>query len=82
MTDTNDVSTHALTVIDQRTVRVTDDGTEVLAVRVQSGDIFVPVRPLCAILGVEANGQIQRMRRREALAELLRPIAVPTAGGD
>lgn len=81
MTDSDDGQERSLVVIDQRTVRLDEEGDEVMAVRLATGDIYVPVRPFCAILGLEASGQIQRIRRREALAEMLRTIPVPTAGG-
>ncbi len=72
----------ATTVTEQRTVRLEENGSEITAVRVASGDIFVPVRPLCVALGVDGLGQIQRIRRRQALAEMLKTITVPTPGGD
>jgi len=78
---TDDEAARTLVVIDQRTVRLDEEGDEVVAVRLSTGAIYVPIRPLCATLGLEASGQIQRIRRREALAEMLRTIPVPTAGG-
>jgi len=78
---TSDPETRALVVADQRTVRLDDEGTDIVAVRVEDGSIYVPIRPLCAALGLDASGQIQRIHRREALAEMVRTIAVPTAGG-
>ena len=78
---TNDEAIRDLVVIDQRVVRLDEEGNEVVAVRLSTGAIYVPIRPLCATLGLEASGQIQRIRRREALAEMLRTIPIPTAGG-
>ena len=78
---TNDEAVRDLAVIDQRVVRLDEEGNEVVAVRLSTGAIYVPIRPLCATLGLEASGQIQRIRRREALAEMLRTIPIPTAGG-
>jgi hypothetical protein len=78
---TNDEAIRDVVVIDQRVVRLDEEGNEVVAVRLSTGAIYVPIRPLCATLGLEASGQIQRIRRREALAEMLRTIPIPTAGG-
>ncbi len=72
----------ALAVTDHRTVQLEARGPEITAVRVATGEIYVPVRPLCSALDLDANGQIQRMRRRQVLGEMLQTIAVPTSGGD
>jgi len=75
---------HALLVVDHRSVRL-DEDTEVTAVKVADdtpdGAIYVPLRPLCVALGLNVPGQIQRIRRRKAYAEMLRTLPVPTAGG-
>ena len=74
----------ALLVIDHRTVHL-DAETEVTAVKVAEGapegTIYVPLRPLCVALGLNVPGQIQRIRRRRAYAEMLRTLPVPTGGG-
>ena len=57
------------------------EGEEVLAVRVVPDAIYVPIRPLCAALGITHQTQIERIRRDEVLAENLRLIKVQTAGG-
>jgi hypothetical protein len=57
------------------------EGEEVLAVRVAPHAIHVPIRPLCAALGITHQTQIERIRRDEVLAENLRLIKVQTAGG-
>lgn len=69
----------ALIPTSQRTILLVE-GEEVTAVRVGS-DIYVPVNPLCAALGVAPNRQIARIRRDDVMAEHLRPVRVATAGG-
>ncbi len=57
------------------------DGDEVLAARVEGGDIFVPIRPLCTALGLASQSQIRRIRADEVLAESLRDLRIAAAGG-
>jgi len=82
--DKAEAGQHALLVVDHRTVRL-DKETEVTAVKVADGTpegtIYVPLRPLCVALGLNVPGQIQRIRRRKAYAEMLRTLPVPTGGG-
>ena len=66
----------ALVRADQRRVVVLDD--EIVAVRTPDGAIYLPVRPLCASLGMNERGQIQRIRRDRAMAEGLRQLRVET----
>lgn len=70
----------ALTAIEQRQVALLDDGT-VLAARVEGGDIFVPIRPLCTALGLTSQSQIRRIRADEVLSESLRELRIEAAGG-
>lgn len=72
----------ALAVAEQRTIQLDEGGSDVLAVRVTTGEIYVSIRSLCAALGLDSTGQIQRIRRRQVLAEMLQTIVVPTAGGN
>jgi len=64
-------STTALAVIDQRQVALLE-ADEILAVRAGDDEIYVPLRGLCANLGIEPTGQVRRIRADEALAEGLR----------
>jgi len=57
------------------------DGDEVLAARVEGGDIFVSIRPLCTALGLASQSQIRRIRADEVLAESLRDLRITAAGG-
>jgi hypothetical protein len=51
-------------------------GDELVAVRVEDGTIFVPVRRLCENLGVAWTPQWQRIQRNEVLAEAVKSIIV------
>jgi hypothetical protein len=66
--------TRALVPVEQREVTFYDD--EVLAVRVQDGRIFVPVRPICDFLGLTFAGQQQRIQRDPVLSEAAEIVSV------
>lgn len=51
-------------------------GDRLLAVRVDSGGVYVPVRPICELLGINWAAQTRRMRRDPVLAEALRIVAI------
>jgi len=70
--------TTALAVIDQRQVALLD-ADEILAVRAGDDEIYVPLRGLCANLGIAPTGQVRRIRADEALAEGLREVRIRTA---
>ncbi len=70
----------ALMTVEHRQVTLLD-GNEVLAARVEGGDIFVPIRPLCTALGLASQSQIRRIRADEVLAESLRDLRITAAGG-
>lgn len=57
------------------------EGEEVLAVQVEGEGIFLPVRPMCAALGINFSGQSQRIRRHDVMAEALRRVRIETTGG-
>jgi hypothetical protein len=69
-----------LVPVEQRQVALLD-GSAVMAARTDSGDIYVPLRPMCATLGLSAPSQIRRIRADEVLAESLRELRIDTAGG-
>lgn len=47
-----------------------------------SGKTYVAMRPICDGIGLAWNGQYERIKRDEVLAEGVRVIRIPTAGGD
>lgn len=76
-----DDAAQALQAIEQREVALAGAEDAIIAVRVQSGDIYVPLRSVCERLGIEPQAQTRRIRRDEVLAEGLRPVQVETKGG-
>jgi len=71
----------ALMTVEHRQVTLLD-GNEVLAARVEGGEIFVPILPLCTALGLTSQSQIRRIRANEVLAESLRDLRIAAAGDD
>ncbi len=71
-----------LVPIEQKDVLFYDD--EITAVRVSKGNevmVYVPVRPLVSILGVDWSGQLRRLRDDPVLSQETEDIRVNTAGG-
>jgi hypothetical protein len=51
-------------------------GDEVVAVRVESGEIYVPVRPLCEALGIDSSAQLRRIGRDPVLSQVSSGVVV------
>lgn len=66
----------ALAVIEQKVVEFYGD--EIVAVRIRDGAVYVPVRPICDLLGVDWSSQRQRIARDPVLAEEIKPCVVVT----
>jgi hypothetical protein len=64
----------ALVPVEQREVEFYED--RVLAVRVEDGTVYVPIRPICDLLGVAWAGQYERLKRNEVLSDLLMSVSV------
>ncbi len=81
-TDSTDPSLPILRADRQQQV-VLVEGEEVTAVLVEGedGGIFLPLRTMCAALGIDYSGQTQRIRRHDVMAEGLRRVRIETAGG-
>jgi hypothetical protein len=45
------------------------------------GDIYVPLRPIVEVLGLNCGGQLQRVRRDDVLREALGVCVMHTASG-
>lgn len=69
----------ALIATDLRHVVI--EGDDILAARIDAGDIYLPLRSMCDALGVSYQGQVARIRRDEVLAEGLHSLRVETGGG-
>lgn len=55
-------------------------GDELVALRMSDGQILVPIKPICDLLGVNWDGQRQRVQRDEILAAESRLCTVITTG--
>ncbi len=64
----------SLSVVEQKTVEFYGD--EIVAVRSKDGTVYVPVRPICDLLGVSWSSQQNRINRDEVLSEVVENISV------
>jgi len=67
----------ALVAVDQRHVALLDED-DILAVRTDDGDIYIPVRALCSNLGLARSPQMRRIRADVAMTDGLRDVRVQT----
>ncbi len=65
---------------EQRQVLLAED-EHIVAVRLEDGSIYVPLRQLCESLGLDYDGQRQRIRRDGVMEHGLMMVAVETPGG-
>ena len=63
-----------LAVIEQKQVEFYGD--EILAVRIENGSIFIPVRPICELLGLDWSAQTRRIRRDPVLSKWAKFVAI------
>lgn len=73
---------NALIPLEQKDVLFYED--EITAVRVRRDgqtQVFVPLRPIVELLGLDWSGQLRRVRNDAVLAEEVQPVRVETAGG-
>lgn len=68
-----------LEVVEQREVDFYGD--ELTAIRADDGNIYVGLRRMCQLLGVDTQGQRQRINRHLVLNDGLRESVLPTAQG-
>lgn len=64
----------SLSIIEQKTVEFYGD--EIIAVRASDGTVYVPVRPICELLGVSWPSQSNRINRDEVLSTVAENISV------
>jgi hypothetical protein len=70
--------------VEQKLVTLTsagEDQDEVLAARLDTSQIFLPIKPLCTALGVNWPSQRQKIMADEVLAESTRTLRLKTRGG-
>lgn len=65
-----------IAVVEQREVGFYGD--QVVVVRVENGDVYVPVKPICDILELNWSGQQQRINRDEVLSTVRRICVIHT----
>lgn len=63
-----------LAVVEQKQVEFYGD--EVLAVRTKDGSVFIPVRPICDLLGVDWSAQRRRINRDPVLSEEMKSVSI------
>lgn len=56
--------------------RVHFQEAEILAVRLEGGEIYVPLRPICQSLGLNWSGQTQKLNRDNVLSKYIKLVAV------
>ena len=66
----------ALTVVEQKEVQFYGD--MIIAVRSQDGGVYVPIRPICDLLGVDWSAQRQRVLRDAVLSQEIKGVGVTT----
>lgn len=66
--------------VEQKTVEFYGD--EVTAVRLKDGRVFVPVKPICELLGVDWNGQRRRINRDPVMSVSMATVDVTSTEGE
>lgn len=51
-------------------------GDRVIAVQVEDGDVYIPIRPICSLMGLSWTGQYDRLQRDEVLSQEIAVIRV------
>lgn len=77
------MSNKALVSIEQREITFYDD--EIIAVKAADGEVYVPIRPLCDLLGISWSGQSERIKRDAVLsdaAQFVRVTRTNSKGGN
>ena len=69
----------ALVPVEQKTVAFYED--QVTAVRLASGEVFIPLRPIVEGLGLDWASQTRRINRDPVLAEVKGVVVTTTPGG-
>ena len=62
----------ALVPIEQKTVDFQGDDITAVLVETEEGEqVFVPIKPICEFLGINWDGQRQRIQRDPVLSEVV-----------
>lgn len=65
---------NALVPVEQKEVAFYDD--TIIAVRLPDGRVFVPIRPICELIGIDWAGQYRRLQRDPVLVEEIEHVDV------
>ncbi len=63
-----------LMTVEQKIVEF--NGDSLTAVRIESGEIYVPIRPICINLGLDWSSQRRRIKRDDVLSKYAMSVAV------
>lgn len=66
--------TNPLNPVEQKQVAFYDD--QITAVRVEDGTVYVPIRPICELLGLAWQGQNERINRDAILSQVAGSVSV------
>jgi len=56
-------------------------GDSIPAVKVEGGQVYVPIRPICDFLGLQFSAQSKRLRRDDILSDVMEHIEIQTQSG-
>ncbi len=65
---------NALMPVEHKEVVFYDD--KIIAFQVEDGTVYVPLRPICELLGIQWSAQRRRINRDEILSEVTRILSV------
>lgn len=57
------------------------NGVEIVAVKNESGEIYVPIKPICQAIGIDPEGQRQRIIRDRRLSSVAFTVKATGADG-
>lgn len=77
--DEKQESEKALVPVEEKEVEFYGD--EITALRIEDGTVYVPIRPICRLLGVNWDGQRRRILRDPVLSEEVKGVVVTTTPG-
>ena len=69
----------AIQPVEQKTVLFYDD--EITAVRLEDGQVLIPIRPICDLMGLSWSGQADRIERDLVLSEIVATVRVTRTEG-
>ncbi len=82
MTSEDAAATAIIEPVEQKLVALTPAGDDkVLAARIATSEIYLPVRPICGTLGVNWGTQYRKIKADEVLMESVRTLRLQTHGG-